>query len=164
MSPCLRPGNLSAGPSGFSNPLFVLVGVFLLAGLIVGPAAAAPQDVLDFVDGAKMERYSAPVPASISQAEFRKLQEIHRLYLLLGIIGATPVLLFLVLAYLKRSPRYSAQTVVNASGMVLVIQATIFVVMASPTTEQLTAAIGVLGAIAGYLFGAAQKKGASEEE
>jgi hypothetical protein len=42
---------------------------------------------------------------------------------------------------------------------VLVVYATILVVMIGKTDQQLTAAIGILGAIAGYLFGAATKPG-----
>jgi hypothetical protein len=63
------------------------------------------------------------------------------------------------------SKTFTAANIVNRGGLVLVIQAILFVVIASPTTEQLTAAIGALRAIAGYLFGraTAQTAGAAEQ-
>lgn len=48
-------------------------------------------------------------------------------------------------------------TIVNGSGMVLVIYATVMVVIIAKAEQQLTAAIGILGAIVGYLFGATAK-------
>lgn len=53
---------------------------------------------------------------------------------------------------------------VNASGLVLVVYATVLVVMIGKTDQQLMAAIGILGAIAGYLFGTATKGGAGGEK
>ncbi len=104
----------------------------------------------------------------ITAAEFRAMQEKHKIYLLLGLLVVTPIFLFLELCYIKNTA-HTAENVVNGTGLVLIIQATLLVVIASPTTEQLTAAIGVLGAIAGYLFGStrrqseARKKGEEEQ-
>lgn len=89
-------------------------------------------------------------------AEFRETQEHNRFYLLIALLIVMPLSLLLVLWFIRNSKDYSEKSVINASGLVLVIQATTIVVIASPTTEQLTAAIGVLGAIAGYLFGSAR--------
>ena len=89
-------------------------------------------------------------------AEFRETQEHNRFYLLIALLVVMPLSLLLVLWFIRNSKDYSEKSVINASGLVLVIQATTIVVIASPTTEQLTAAIGVLGAIAGYLFGSAR--------
>jgi len=49
---------------------------------------------------------------------------------------------------------------VNAIGLVLVIEGTMFITVSALTSEQLTAPIGILGAIAGYLFGSAKRKAA----
>ncbi len=93
----------------------------------------------------------------VTAAEFRVMQEKHKVYLLLGLLVVTPIFLFLELCYIK-STSYTAENVVNGTGLVLIIQATLLVVIASPTSEQLTAAIGVLGAIAGYLFGSTRRQ------
>ena len=43
-----------------------------------------------------------------------------------------PLSLLLVLWFIKKSEDYTERAVINASGLVLVIQATTFVVIASP--------------------------------
>lgn len=99
----------------------------------------------------------------VTAAEFRVMQEKHKVYLLLGLLVVTPIFLFLELCYIK-STSYTAENVVNGTGLVLIIQATLLVVIASPTTEQLTAAIGVLGAIAGYLFGSTRRQSEARKQ
>lgn len=69
---------------------------------------------------------------------------------LLCIISLTIVLNFLK----SRDP--SAKDIVNATGLTLIIFGTIILVLVVSTSEQLTAAIGILGAIAGYLFRSVQ--------
>lgn len=46
---------------------------------------------------------------------------------------------------------------VNGSGLVLVVFATLLVMVLAKADQQLTAATGILGAIAGYLFGKTTK-------
>ena len=53
---------------------------------------------------------------------------------------------------------------VNGSGLVLVIFATVLVVVLAKVDQQLTAATGILGAIAGYLFGKATKGAEAEQK
>lgn len=88
-------------------------------------------------------------------ASFRFLQEENKLYIIMLIMVLTPIFLVIILFFISRSGAYTSDSIVNGSGLVLVIQATILVVMAAATSEQLTAAIGVVGAVAGYLFGSA---------
>lgn len=92
------------------------------------------------------------------QGDLILLQERHRVLLLLAIVVSTPVLLALVLFFLKRVPNSSEDSLVHAIGLVLVIEGTMFIAVSAITTEQLTAPIGILGAIAGYLFGSAKRK------
>jgi hypothetical protein len=47
--------------------------------------------------------------------------------------------------------------IVHGSGLVLVVFATVLVVTMAETEQQLTAAIGILGAIVGYLFGSTSR-------
>ncbi len=65
------------------------------------------------------------------------------------------VSLTVVLYFLKHN-EHSAKDMVNATGLTLIIFGTIILVLVVSTSEQLTAAIGILGAIAGYLFRSAQ--------
>lgn len=67
------------------------------------------------------------------------------------ILGAAAVMAHvIVLGFLyRRSPEH----IVGATGLVYIVFGTILLVVIANTDAQLTAAIGVLGAIAGYLFG-----------
>lgn len=109
------------------------------------------------------EHYSSSVEQLQEKtAEYRMLQERHRMILLIAIMVSTPVLLAMVLFCLKNSPQCAEESIVNAIGLVLVIEGTMFIAVSAATTEQLTAPIGILGAIAGYLFGSARRKAAEK--
>lgn len=64
----------------------------------------------------------------------------------------------LVIIYLMKITPHKARDLVTTIGLVSVVFGAILVVLVVDTSESLTAPIGILGAIAGYLFGAAQKK------
>jgi hypothetical protein len=63
------------------------------------------------------------------------------------------VSLAVVLWYLFRAEMLTADHIINITGLIFIIQGTIILVLMAKTDEQLTAAIGILGAVAGYLFG-----------
>lgn len=96
--------------------------------------------------------------------DFSMLREKNRLWLLIVITVSTPILLAIVLLCLKKVPECSEESLVNAIGLVMVIEGTIFITVAAATTEQLTAPIGILGAIAGYLFGSAKRRTTEKPE
>ncbi len=82
---------------------------------------------------------------------------------LLCLFSLSIVLMFLTRLKQDVQPR----DVVNGAGLILIVFGTIILVLIVDTSEQLTAAIGILGAIAGYLFRSSQegiKKSAIEEE
>ena len=151
----------------------IFVSILLLLACFTAAAAADKVDDLlnDFsystlpqqqlaeqgIDNDELRMYMA-------QADYRLMQERHKLYLLVGILIFTPIFLWLVLIYVRKSDSMDTEAVVHASGLVLIIQSTTFIVIAAPTSEQLTAAIGVLAAIAGYLFGTSSKKKQEKEK
>lgn len=119
------------------------------------------DDVLKFVKEKE--------PQEVSESGLyglRAIQYQQKLILLVIIAASTVLFLFLILLFMKFSKSFTATNIVNGGGLVLVVQAILFVVIASPTTEQLTSAIGALGAIAGYLFGRAttQNGGGAEQK
>ncbi|MFH2129588.1 MAG: hypothetical protein ABIK68_04380 [bacterium] len=129
---------------------------------VVAASDSLPFEIKTF------EEATAPSEASIpdenDERKFRFLQENNKLFLIFAVMGVTPVFLLIILYFISRSGVYTAENIVNGSGLVLVIQATLLIVIAAPTTEQLTAAIGVIGAIAGYLFGSAKLSSRSPAE
>ena len=66
--------------------------------------------------------------------------------------------LLVVLNFIRRQEKHTAKDIVNATGLTLIIFGTIILVLVVNTSEQLTAAIGILGAIAGYLFRSVQEE------
>jgi len=105
----------------------------------------------------------APTEESGDYTRYRMEEESNRLVLALSVMGTGLLSLFLVLSYLK-SREAAPETVVNGSGLVLVIFATVLVVILAKVDQQLTAATGILGAIAGYLFGKATKGAEAEQK
>lgn len=130
--------------------------------------SSSDQAIEDIIAGAPSKQLSATLPTPeesavniafyTKDAEFRMLQEKHRIWLLGGIVISTPLMLALVLFCLRKVPNCSSESLVNAVGLILVIEGTIFMAVSALTTEQLTAPIGLLGAVAGYLFGSARRK------
>ncbi len=64
----------------------------------------------------------------------------------------------IIIIILMRITDHHAKDIVTIVGLVSVIFATLLLVLMIADTQQLIAPIGIFGAIAGYLFGAAPKK------
>lgn len=58
----------------------------------------------------------------------------------------------LMLTFIARSPGHSADNLVTGGGMVVVVFGALLLILMADTQEQLTATVGLLGAVAGYLF------------
>ena len=95
-------------------------------------------------------------------SRYRMQDSTNNLILALSVMGTGLLSLFLVLWYLK-SRDALPETMVNGSGLVLVVFATLLVMILAKADQQLTAATGILGAIAGYLFGKAVKGPETEQ-
>ncbi len=85
--------------------------------------------------------------------EFYMRREEVKLYEIAILSALALVSLFIVLRFITTKAAYSASHIVNATGLVFIIFGTILLVIMADTDEQLTAPIGILGAVAGYLFG-----------
>jgi FtsZ-binding cell division protein ZapB len=95
--------------------------------------------------------------------EFRMVQEQNRVYESLLLVGFALVALPVVLWFLTTKTIYTASHVVNAAGLVLIVFGTILLVILADAEAQLTASMGILGAVAGYLFGTMRRGDAGEE-
>ena len=136
--------------------LLLLLIILFSFGLAVSPALGQQPDeqvrsLLKEVDR-PFEAAPAPDPLAETEREWVLATAAHRLYFVIGIMAVTIISLSLILFVLyKRNA--SAREIVNGSGLVLVIFGVVILMIVANQTEQLTASIGVLGAIAGYLFG-----------
>jgi hypothetical protein len=86
--------------------------------------------------------------------EFRMRQENIKLYEIAILSALALISLIIVLRFIAAKTDYSGSHIVTATGLIFIIFGTIMLVIMSENEEQMTAAIGILGAIAGYLFGA----------
>ncbi len=89
-------------------------------------------------------------------SETTKIREKYRYFAIYGLTASAIIALFLVLFRIKNT-EYSPDDILNATGLIFIIFGTIIVVIIADVGEQLTAAVGILGAIAGYLFGTLRK-------
>jgi hypothetical protein len=83
---------------------------------------------------------------------FRMQQLRNKVYFAVLLGGIAVIAHFLVLRALPNHKGSSAD-IVSATGLIYVIFGTIILVIISTTESQLTASMGILGAVAGYLFG-----------
>lgn len=94
--------------------------------------------------------------------EFNMHKESNKVYEI-GILSVLAVVtLFLVLNFLTKHTVDAGPNAVNATALVCIIFGTILLVLMAQSDQQLTAAMGILGAIAGYLFRSMRNDGPSE--
>ncbi len=89
-------------------------------------------------------------------ADLHMTRERNRLISIILLLTGLVVSLYLVLHFIRKTG-CSADDIVHATGLILIIFGTIIIVLMIDAESQLTAAIGVMGAIAGYLFGSLRR-------
>lgn len=75
----------------------------------------------------------------------------YRFYLALAILISSPISLFVTLKFLPKKEE-STDEIVTISGLVMVIHGTLFIVTSTISSEALTASIGLLAAVGGYVL------------
>lgn len=100
---------------------------------------------------------AAPAPAPAHTATGLVQEKISNEFLYVMMLGSLCLASLYVVLYFLKSGAGSPRDMVNSAGLILIIFGTIILVLVVSTSEQLTAAIGVLGAIAGYLFRSVQE-------
>lgn len=150
--------------------LLVLLAVFHISG-----SRAADNAVQAIADDAKyenaLEKAIQPGQASVQPNEADKLthefklgQEKNRMMFAYLVAAMGIAYLVIILWFLARTREASAVHMVTASGLVLVILGTILVLLIADTEAQLTAAMGIMGAFAGYFVRMIQEQRRPEEQ
>jgi len=96
-------------------------------------------------------------------AELKQKRELYRFIEIIVVALVGMLALYVILWFLRKSdeakrdnnPNHvglAPQDIMNASGLSLIIFGTILVVIIADTEQQLIASVGILGAVAGYLF------------
>jgi len=146
--------------------------VFACFALMAWPAYAAEQSVVEQIaeeaavqiqeQPKAMQQPMIAAPNGMPEAEqyyhdLRLEQERNKLIEVVILCLLTLISLVIVLSFLAKSPGFSSSDMVNATGLIFIISGTIILVIMADTEQQLTAAMGILGAVAGYLFGTMRK-------
>ncbi len=94
-----------------------------------------------------------------------QLAVIENAYHYVAIIAGLYIFSLIIITILiMNTPKHQARDIVTTIGLVTVIFGAILLAMVVDTDQALTAPMGILGAIAGYLFGSAQRKEEPKEE
>jgi hypothetical protein len=92
---------------------------------------------------------------------------------LVGILSLVVILHYIVKSRVKITadgkqivdgPPVDPKEIMNVAGLTIIVFGTILVVMMADSEQQLTASVGILGALAGYLFRGVHDKGADAPE
>lgn len=87
-------------------------------------------------------------------SEYRLRQLDFKLHTILALALTSLLAHFLVLHYFRvMTSEYNGRDLVTATGLIYVIFGTIILTQMALDTQQMMAATGILGAVAGYLFG-----------
>lgn len=103
------------------------------------------------------DKISSSAHARADSANQKLVIENQRLYV--QITAGLYVVSLMIITFLMKITTHHAKDIVTVIGLVSVIFGTILVVLVVDTSESLTAPMGIFGAIAGYLFGTAEKRG-----
>jgi hypothetical protein len=117
------------------------------AAITSAPAPEARQDVT-----------ASAMGSGYTDSEFLRDQLLLQAGVVVLLCVVTLATLTLLLIYLFRTNAAPAQ-MVNGAGLTLIIFGTVFLAYTVNDKDQLIASVGILGAIAGYLFGTASGRG-----
>ncbi len=115
------------------------------------------ESQFDFQKVATMETSAT---ANTERLELMK----NNLKYVLIIAGLYAFSLIIITVLMKMTPSHQAKDIVTAVGLVSVIFSSLILVLVVDTSDALTAPMGILGAIAGYLFGSAQRTPSAKKE
>ncbi len=135
--------------------------ILLWFGLSNGAPVAEEQAVTP-PDEFKFERAAKPPPAeggpSFADQKLEDRRSRERYNLMQSIImGITLVLSLITVSVFVTKTSDSAVHLVNACALTLIVFGTIYITILADTDQQLTASTGILGAVAGYLFGSMRR-------
>jgi hypothetical protein len=133
--------------------------VLAITAIIVLPLPSAAQDPTAIFEKYAYEHVAkTPMPGEVAEIgaldaqyhEYRMVQERNRFFAIILTVVTALVAHFLLLWRLgSRSP----EEVVTGTALIYIVFGTIVLVNLSDNKDQLTASMGILGAVAGYLFG-----------
>lgn len=101
---------------------------------------------------------SLPLLQTSAISRFHKIVDYKKtVFFILSLLFGVIFISILILFHLNNSLFSEKDTLIHILGLVLLVYGAITITIISETSDQLSASIGILGAIAGYLFGTMKK-------
>ncbi|WP_345974917.1 hypothetical protein [Sulfurimonas sp. HSL3-7] len=133
--------------------------ILLLMALVTLPSgvlyATADENISMFEDEFDYSNVPKQVQSESDSAQLAVIENTYRYVVITAILYAFTLVIITIL--MKITPQHQAKDIVTVVGLVSVIFGAILLVLVVDTSDALTAPMGILGAIAGYLFGRSQK-------
>ena len=133
--------------------------ILVLMALVTLPSgvlyAAADDNISTFEDEFDYSNVPKQVQSESDSAQLAVIENTYRYVVITAILYAFTLVIITIL--MKITPQHQAKDIVTVVGLVSVIFGAILLVLVVDTSDALTAPMGILGAIAGYLFGRSQK-------
>lgn len=139
-----------------------LQNILLLIAFIMVPGSLIHADIMESFNYETVSQQKQTTQKQADENAAQLLLIDNNRYYVLTTAGLFAFTLIIITILMKITP-HQAKDLITIIGLVSVIFGTILLVLVVDTTEALTAPMGILGAIAGYLFGTAQKKEISDE-
>lgn len=125
---------------------------YKMKSVAIGTVVQQSPPQKDETESSETEAYSTNAQADLLTHEYRMTQNRYKLYECIALAASVVISLVIVLTFIRKNEALASH-IVHASGLVFIIFGTIFLVILAGAESQLTAAMGIMGAIAGYLFG-----------
>ena len=122
------------------------------------------NNIMNMVEKQKPTIQSNAEGVQTSTTSAERIMLIKANILNVQIVAALYAFSLVIIIILMRITDHHAKDIVTIVGLVSVIFGTLLLVLMIGDSEQMTAPIGIFGAIAGYLFGSVQKKEDSKKE
>lgn len=140
----------------------IFSGLLCLFVVIAAASSMAAENTVSEFDykaktqNAEVQTEEAPRAVDTVYAELKISLERYRLLEIIAISVAVILLLAVVLNFLTKG-HHSAAQIISAGEVIFIIFGVILIVLLADQEAHLTASMGILGAVAGYLFGKYQK-------
>jgi len=133
--------------------------ILLLMTLVTLPSgvlyAGADENITTFEDEFDYGNVVRSAPSETDMAQLAVIENAYNYVVITALMYAFVLVIITIL--MKITPQHQAKDIVTVIGLVSVVFGVILLVLVVDTTDALTAPMGILGAIAGYLFGRSQK-------
>ena len=129
----------------------------ILSGITIHAEEANNNQATEIIDQYNYNKIASQQKPAIKTVSERMML-IDANILNVKIVAALYAFSLIIIIVLMRITDHHAKDIVTIVGLISVIFGTLLLVLMISDTQQLIAPIGIFGAIAGYLFGAAPKK------